>query len=768
MKISNYMFCKPAFIVMIFTVLNFFNSQAQEAQVIGKVFSESSALDGVIVKATNENIEKMTKSNSSGEFTFSNIPSGRWVFEFERDGFEVKKEILTLTAGEKREINVSLIVDPTLFEEIAIVGKQAGLTTKTPYNVSRLDAKEVVKKGQPSGIMGIVREEPGVSGAEMGHGIVKPFIRGLGFSRVATIYQSNKLENHQWGADHGLGVNDLGIASVDLIKGPASLIYGSGALGGVLILKDDEVYKNNTVLSGNFGSTVNSVSGGVRSYGSIGKSFENGAYLAAEGAYENHADYFDGDNRLIGNSRFNSYTIRAHAGYEGEKFQNKVSYTHNVQNLGIIEEDEMEEGGSLATNRSDRSMQLPFQNVTDHIITYKQSIQHSEKWKSYADVSWHYNERQEIEDDFDEIDLGLNQHHIFYNLRMTNKSEKLNHVFGLQGSLVDMKNMLEAEEILFPNAFYFENGGYYVGTYSHNRHTIQGGLRLDYRPLTADANQENIVEEGYVLPGEPDDRKLDLTFFGFTGSLGYSYELNEKNRLKINASSGFRSPDLAELLSNGPHPGTNRFEEGNINFNREQSFQGDISWLRSSKYLNVQASVFANYVDNYIFFMDTGDTTDNGLNIWEFRQTEALLYGGELSFEYRPFGNNNLKIRASGNILRGFDLNADDNLTFVPADQIRLKASYRPIKGKPLNIFVENRYVFEQNRPGIGEMTTPSYNLFNSGVSYEFNFGRHHLTLGVTAYNLFNEVYVDHISILRAFDVTHPGRNIMGNIQWRF
>src|SRR5690606_2100779 len=125
---------------------------------------------------------------------------------------------------------------------------------------------------------------------ELGPGIVKPFIRGLGFSRVVTLYQNNKLENHQWGQDHGLGLNGLGVRSVDIIKGPASILYGSGAIGGVLIVKDDESYLSSETITGNIGSTFNSTSNGFRTYGSLGKKFHNNLFFGFDAAYENHAD----------------------------------------------------------------------------------------------------------------------------------------------------------------------------------------------------------------------------------------------------------------------------------------------------------------------------------------------------------------------------------------------------------------------------------------------------------------------------------------------
>lgn len=750
-----------------FFILLGFSSYAQNASVYGIITLEGGALGKAQV--TLNDGEYNTETALDGTYRLANIKPGTYTLLVISPISEKKEQVIRLVKDQGLELILDVKPIVTELDEIAIVSRSLGLTDRTPYNVTKLEVRDVSFKGSPSGIMGQLQNEPGVNAAEMGHGIVKPFIRGLGFSRVATIYQGNKFENHQWGADHGLGLNDLEIESVDVIKGPSSILYGSGALGGVIIMNDDQSYLNDSVFHATFGTTYNSVSNGVRAYGSFGKQFSNKWYVAGSAARESHADYYDGDNRLIGNSRFNSMTARVHTGYAGKRFTNKLSYSYNQQLLGIIDDDEMEEGESLATTRNDREMQLPFQEVTDHLISYNQQFNPNNHWKTNASVSYHLNYRKEIEDDIDDIDLGLTQHHVFYNLRAEqSKHENFTNTIGVQGSVVDMKNMLEAEEILIPNAFYNEVGLYYLNTYKKKAHTIQGGLRMDYRSLVATADQENIVEEGYVLPGEPDDRSLGVDFLGLTGSLGYTYQINPRNLVKINASSGFRSPDIAEILSNGPHPGTNRYEMGNVGFGREQSLQGDASWVRRSNNWDVQLSAFTNYVNNYIYFMDSGDTTDTGLNIWEFRQTDALLYGGEIAVNYKPFSTNKLMLNVHANLIRGNDINNNENLTFIPADRTGIKVNYQPLKTTALSVFAQYDHVFEQNRPGDGEQRTTGYNLVQAGIKYEAKFNNKFFTIGVTGFNLLNETYIDHISILRAFNVTNPGRNIMVNLQFRF
>lgn len=736
---------------------------AQQNEVYGRI--ETGTSEDLRVNIHIPTAAMGTFSEEDGSYSIENVPPGKHRIRISLLGYKTLEKSFSISAGEKLELNFSLEISYSKLEAILIVDRQLGITRKTPYNIAPVALDKIENKSHPSGIMGVLREVPGVYGAEFGQGIVKPFIRGLGFSRVVTIYQGNKLENHQWGGDHGLGINDLGISRVDVIKGPASVLYGSGALGGVLLSRDDEFYLYSDKFSGKAGSNFNSVSNGFRSYGSVGTSFPKGTFLAADLARETHADYRDGDGRLIGNSRFNTSTLRLHTGLKKENFQNKLSFTYNEQKLGIISDEEMQEGESFATTINDRSMQLPFQEVQDYLLSYNQTGS-NENFETALHVSHHLNTRREIESAIDEVDLGLTQNHNFYNLRVGFPGQTLKHNFGIQGSYITTRNFADANEFLIPDARIFENGFYYLGSLELEDYFIQGALRYDYREVLADAGAQHFVEDGFILPGDPESRRIKSFFKGFTGSLGLSYKVNTRQNLKFNFSTGFRAPDLAELYSNGVHPGTSRFETGNSDFSREQSYQADISYTYSSKNLKTGISGFASKVADYIFFASTGEIRGDGLEVWSYNQTDAGIYGMEISADWAPFPNLSLELDAA--LLRGKDLINGDFLTFMPPDNLNLQANLLVFENTDTKLFAKSRLVARQDRPGFEEMPTPGYALFDLGITHSFSIGKNSLEGGLTAYNVFNKTYVDHLSLLRAFDVPSPGRNLLLNLRYIF
>jgi len=298
------------------------NLLAQTGQIKGQITYEDA--QGLQARVTIQELDKYAVAEK-GQFEFKKVPVGNYILKVSSLGYETIIEEIQVITNEITKVNIQLSPKENILDEVVIIDQQTGLNSKTPYNFTPVSMDRIEGKSDPSGVMGVLREVPGVYGAEFGQGIVKPFIRGLGFSRVVTIFQGNKLENQQWGADHGLGVNDLGVKNIDVIKGPASVLYGSGALGGVILVKDDEFYKNTDEISGNIGTSYNSVSHGLRAFTSAGQRFENDWFFGVDLAYENHADYRSGDGHIIGNSRYNMTTGRLHLGIDKENFNNKLS-----------------------------------------------------------------------------------------------------------------------------------------------------------------------------------------------------------------------------------------------------------------------------------------------------------------------------------------------------------------------------------------------------------------------------------------------------------
>jgi iron complex outermembrane recepter protein len=706
-------------------------------------------------------LNRGTSTDKDGKFTFTGIPSGSHKIHVSFLGYE---SFITTVIIKEQDLFKEIFLEKSAisFKEIVISAGSATSKEETPLKIESLNVSEINRAGETN-LMSALTQVPGVDQISFGPGISKPIIRGMSFSRILTVYQGSRFENQQWGEDHGLGLNDPGIERVEIIKGPASLLYGSGALGGVINLIDEspaEPGKTEGVVDMQFHSNTLGARTGIGAKGTS----KNGLSWGIRGANISHTDYLDGTGRPVGNSRFSSQTVKLFAGINKNWGSTKITYSYSKQNLGIIEEDEMVE--TLATTRFDRAMQLPFQDVADHFVS-SQTIIPLKKGLLKANLGHHLNLRKEIEDKFDEPDLGLRLSTTTWDLKMIYPlSQSTEYVIGTQGFFQQNFNMEDANEILLPDAVALDYSAYGLVTIGKERLKLQSGLRFDQRQTTA--NVLNLP--GFVLPGSPESGMISRSFSGFSGSVGASWIYSKKLNFKTNLASGFRAPDLAELFSNGQHPGTNRFERGNVNFGRETNLQADAGFTYSGINFSFESAVFFNRINNFIFFSPTAETMDD-LIIWEFRQDDVTMRGGELGFNIHP---EKLKwVTYKVNMSYVFAETIADNhpIPQIPPLSVnhQLRFGLPSFKKTDHNyIVMKARMVSAQFRTAEDEPETPGFVILSAGAGTEVILNNKRLDLSLTGNNLTNTVYFEHMAVTRQFGVFNMGRNISLNMKFSF
>ncbi|TVP48266.1 MAG: TonB-dependent receptor [Mongoliibacter sp.] len=736
---------------------------AQDISLSGKVVDKDSKtpLPGVSVFIPELNRGVVTDLN--GNFNLGSLPEKNLTLQISFVGYAT--EIRTLNPGRTGSLTVELEESTTSIDEVVISGAYVMSKESSPISIEKINKSDILKMPSPN-LMTALTRTPGVSEISLGPGISKPVIRGLSFSRVLSVYQGARFENQQWGADHGLGLTETGIADIEMIKGPASIIYGSGAMAGVVNLIEERDASAGEINGDvNLRGFSNSLGGRVEA-GAKGAN-ENGFVWSLRGATESHADYLDGDGNTVGNTRFNTQNIKAGVGLKKEWGDTRIRYTYLQQNLGILEEDELDE---LVTTRNDRSMQLPFQDVTDHFFNSETNVFLGED-RLKATFGYHINQRKEIEDDFDEVDLGLNQTNFMYDLKYYKSlTEHTELIFGVQGFYLTNTNMDEAEEILIPDATKDDRSAYALVNYNKDKWVIQGGIRYDWRKVVADANAPNLIDYGFILPGDPADRRLERTFDGVTTSAGATFRPSSKWRFRMNIAQGFRAPDLAELYSNGPHPGTSRFERGDASFEREQNIQTDFGVRYSNNGFSISGEVFYNHIDNYIFFSPTEEMVED-LTVWVFEQDNARLYGGELELNYQPVGAKWVNFNTAYSMVIGQRRSDWSFLPYIPAFRWTQSVDFR-LKNfggiqRPY-ISLLGTAVFDQNREAPLEEATPGYYLLGLNVGGNVQVGKNLVDVYLSGTNLLNQTYLDHMSLFRPFGINQIGRNVALNVRVPF
>jgi iron complex outermembrane receptor protein len=744
-------------ILMIFSL----GLQAQQASIQGVLLSAESREPIMSAVISLPGQQKFAVSSEQGTFELKGLQAGPVNIKVEHVAYKNLQRPIHLSSGEN-SLEILMEEELVFSEEIVV---SAGFFTgrdQTAYKVETVKAEEIARSGTHN-MMEALSFVPGVSQISYGPAVGKPVIRGLSFSRIMTVYQGIRIENQQWGEDHGLGLNDQGISRVEVVKGPASLMYGSGAIGGVINIVDQEPAEK--PLEGYAGIDMYSNTLGMRSDLGLKGIGNSGLFWSLDGNVQSHSDYRDGNNRIVGNSRFSSAMAKTAAGIKKGWGSSKLTYTYQKQLPGIIEEHEMQE--TMATNRWDKSLQVPYQHITDHLLT-SQSVFNIGASKLRLNLGHHLNLREENEEAMGKIDLGLrlqtSTYDLKYNFFLT---PQLEFISGFQGFYQTNTNMEEAGEILLPDSRQWDNGIYGLLMYDLGSLNLQGGLRYDHRQTIADATRL----EGFELAGTPASRRLERSFSGYTGSLGATYKFNKHLLLRSNLASGFRAPDLAELFSNGEHPGTNRFERGNAGFGREQNLEWDLSALYRQDNFSFEVAGYYNYIQNYIFFSPTDERMGEQLWIWQFEQDHVQLWGGEAGLSWSPITLPWLENKLSFSMVRGERLSTGNSLPLIPADrlmnELRLQRETLGAIKVPY-VMLRVQHVFSQHRTGRFEQPTDRYTLSSLGAGGNVAWRGRELNLNLMVQNLFNVAYMDHMAVTRPFGVRNMGRNVTLGVKVSF
>ena len=594
---------------------------------------------------------------------------------------------------------------------------------------------------------------PGVSQITTG-AISKPVIRGLYGDRIQINVAGLKLEDQQWEDEHGLGLSDVGVERIELIKGPASLMFGSGAMGGVVNIVEEDLPESGTTKQNlNFKLFSNTYGAGL-DYG-FKKSGKNTFLLRA--GIESHADYSDGSGNRIPNTRFALYNLNLGYIIQREHFKSENRLLASFNEFGFIadsadlHEDENEP-------RLSREFEEAHHTVLFLLFSSKNSIHLNESTELNVTMGIQNNLRQQQERS-DEVDLSLLLNTFSLN---TSLRKQLNNNWTITNGIAGMfqTNTNYASRIIVPDAFIAEGSAFsYVNRRQQSGRVngnFEAGLRYDHRQIITHQTGSQVSPAIELAP-------FSKGFNNINGSLGES--LNFKNLLiKFDLSSGFRTGNLAELSANGLHEGTPNWYLGNRNMKVEQCLNADISASWQNKWLSLRGSVFSNRFYNFIYLRPTNDELF-GFNLFRYEQTNATLQGFEAgaSIENKKYFSLSLDYSY-------LDAHRDDGtwLPFSPANRFLFDSKYfLPLRSsKYHNAFISFgiNSVQKQDHTDAYEIPSPGYWLINAGAGMSFKSVR----LLLTCRNLTDQKYYDFLSRLKYYGLNDIGRNIVLNLGWQF
>lgn len=743
--------------------------------------------------------KKGVLANANGEFKIEIDPLNSYPRLIISTG-EYITDTLLITP-EQNDYLIYLKPKQEVLEEVVVTGvSKATLIRENPISIVNISTRQIELTTESNIIDVVVKNVPGVNAVKTGPNISKPFIRGLGYNRVLTLYDGIRQEGQQWGDEHSIEVDAYNIEKAEVIKDPASLMYGSDAVAGVVSLFPYIPNKGDGKLHGKFTSEYQTnnhlIGNGVR------LDYSNKHFLfSVRGSYRIAKDYRNAIDGRVHNTGFDEKNLSALFGYKSDKGYSHINFTlyDNLQGNPDGSRDSLTrkftkqiyEGNNddiknrpIVPDKELKSYQLP--DLHQHIQHYRVYAHHFyQLGKGDIDllVAFQQNIRREYNHPTMPKQAGMfvRLNTINYGLRYNAPPfANIETTIGINGMWQNNKNK-DATNFPIPDYNLFDGGVYLYAKWKYNRWTISGGIRYDVREVK--------IKDFYVRTNPttgfdehthfPDTTNATLqfptykkTFGGVSASLGMTFKVSEQISVKANVSRGYRAPNITEIASNGLDPGAHIIYLGNRNFESEFSLQEDVGISAKFKDITAELSFFNNNIQNYIYLSMLVDEDGKPINdaqgnrTYQYQQAAAQLFGMEAWFSIHPNKLKGFSFDNSFSIVYGFNrkyknegLNGE-YLPLIPPLKLlscvshKFQPKSKVFKGITPKIEVEfnaaqNRYLGLNNT----ETFTASFTLLNIGISTEIKYSKtQSLQLQFQVNNIFDKAYQSNLSRLKYFE----------------
>ncbi|MBS1510197.1 MAG: TonB-dependent receptor [Bacteroidetes bacterium] len=766
----------------------------------GKVTDKKSghALEGASVYFPDLKTGAVT--NASGYYEINNLPNGRYLVEVKYVGYKAQIQTISIQAN----LTMDFALEASIVEESEVVVTGTSKATsirKNPVPITSV-SKQFLQQNLSTNIIDAIAKVPGINAVTTGPNVSKPFIRGLGYNRILTLYDGVRQEGQQWGDEHGIEVDQNSVEKVEVIKGPASLIYGSDALAGVVNL-----------IPANFpppGKTLGEVAAN----------------------YQTNNGEFGGSGMLSGNK--NDIIWRGRASYkEATNYQNKydgrvygtgfretdlngmvgINKTWGYSHIGFSLFDDLQEipDGSRdsATRKFTKQIteadtfrpivsdaELKSYTITplhQHVQHYRFYTANNFIFKDGGRIALNLGYQKSIRREFSHPEMAIPGLYLILNT-FTYDAKYYFHErngWSVMGGVNGMYQKNDAEkgtEFVIPSYKQFDVGGFIFGKKSYQKLELAGGLRYDTRHFDNSAlytgtnpvtGFDMAVYGADTVGANQAFYNYNHSFSGVTGSIGATYTFSKELSAKVNIARGYRAPNISEISANGVHPGTNIYQLGNPDFKPEFSLQEDIGINYNSQHITINLELFNNNIQNYIFNQKLLGVNGQdsvivpGNETFQFQAAKAHLYGTELSVDIHPHPLDWLHFENGLSVVYGNNLGVSGKtlsdsakyLPFIPPVHTfsELRANIKTKSGPFTNLFAKLQMEWNaaQNRAYLAygtETPTAGYTLFNAGFGGDIMNKKKKVvcSFSLLGNNIFDVAYQSHLNRLKYFE-PYPG-----------
>ena len=770
-------------------------------------FSQDISIGGFVHDAENEtylvastvSLEpegRHVQADMNGYFSFEGLAAANYLLKVSFIGYE--DLLIPISLVRDTLVHLHMQPSPLLLQEVRVDAERAGFNgVASSLPVTEI-GKNYLLKNSSSNFIQTLSSIAGISSMDIGAGFSKPVIRGFGFNRVAVVDKGVMQQNQQWGADHGLEIDQYDVNGVRVHKGPMSLFYGSDAIGGVIeilppvIPFDDMFWGDATLIT----KSNNELLGA-----SVAASVKRGnLFVRGRATVQSYADYrvpadtieyltwrLPVHNGRMKNTAGREFNLALSGNYTKDNFSSWLHLSNiNSKNgfypgaHGIPSLERVAHDGSF------RNIEMPYATSNHFKLIWNSELKPRENDKLMFDVGYQQNRREELSafhTHYGNQDAPVVRPDVELQFKLNTFSGSARYVMGvgerwsktLGGSMEYQHNRVGGYSFLLPDFERLSGGLFWINSVRLNeKFMLTGGLRYDMGRLNVSEFYDPLLAEFLILQGYMQENvefyamrsaNLNKVFGDLSGSVGIEYRPSTLHSLKLNVGRSFRYPGANELSSNGLHHGAFRHEQGNGDLKSERGYQLDIDYQYANGGLNVRVNPFVSWFENYIYLEPTGEWSvlPHAGQIYRYNEAEALVAGGELMIGYEISS----RWSVNGDAEYVFNKNLTDNyaLPFTPPTVVTTDITYSG-NGRDGSIIsnyeikLENRLVMDQTSVARNEAATPGATLWNISAYAHWQVGDKMFITLLQVDNVFNTSFMNHLSFYRKLNAPEPGRNI--------
>jgi iron complex outermembrane recepter protein len=734
------------------------------AQVVrGTVQSAGVPIVGATVRLLE--LDRVDRSGAQGQFSFSNVPSGRYRVHVSVLGYLPATDTVHVTDAEV-VVSFGLTASAIPLKEIVVSASPVPRSADEQYQSATSKSQVEFDNSAGTSFAEKIADLPGVTVRWNGSAASRPILRGLGDNEVLILENGLRMGDiATFDPAHATPIDALSIAQIDVVRGPATVLYGPNTIGGLVNVitnlvptASDHPLSGEAVMEGN--SVSNEYSGYVNNVYTVGASairisaggLRAGNIGIPSGTYTDPAS--GAGFRL---DRIPQSDDRTGEGGVGYSYQGRfgmvgVGANHYEMNYGIPGVPPNANWLVVPPTTSRISQQRNTVELRSLVNVGGAWLDRIKLEASYNDYG--HSEFPTVEDSTGVSDPQANHFHKQeFNAVLQLEQTPFRGLSGTFGLWTDVQGLtIEGQQPLGPNSVTAGFAGYAYEEYQPAPHTrLQAGARFDYNKIQTHPYSQSMDSAFQVLD-------VSRRATAVTGSFGAVQQFTSALTGSLSVARSFRAPTVQELFANGLDASSGTYSIGSARLGPESGLGVDASFRGNFANASFEVSPYLNYITRYIYGFLRGDTIQN-FPVRQFAATDARLMGFEAAVTVQPVRN--VALRASSDYVNAENTQLNVPLPFIPPLRGLLRATYQ---NQRYTGMIEWRGAASQTRLGGGDTPTAGYALVNLGVGLRVTQKGLVHNIGIYADNVFNRVYRDNLSVIKDF-VPQPGRGIRLNYE---